>query len=58
MVETMHNIVSQVIKLIIQKTQLILVSYDEMTTFHNQSLLSMHVYMVEQWRRVPILLNL
>jgi hypothetical protein len=44
MVETMHNIVLQVIKLIIQKTQFILVSYDEMTTFHNQSCYLCSVY--------------
>jgi hypothetical protein len=58
MVETMHNIVLQAIKLTIQKTQFILVSCDEVTTFHNQTWLFMHVYMVEQWKKVPILLNL
>lgn len=37
MVETTHNIVLQAIKLTIQKTQFILVNYDEVITFHNQS---------------------
>jgi hypothetical protein len=31
---------------------------DEMTTLENQSWLSILAYVVEQWRNIPILLNL
>jgi hypothetical protein len=33
-------------------------SADEVTTIDNQSWLSVHLYIVEAWKRVPIFLNL
>jgi hypothetical protein len=57
MVETIHGIVLQAIK-VAQTTQFILVSCDEVMTFHNQSWLLVHAYVVEQWKMVFILLNL
>jgi hypothetical protein len=33
-------------------------SCDEVTTINNQSWLFIHVYVTEEWKRVPILLNL
>jgi hypothetical protein len=58
MVEAMHGIVLRAIKVFVQTTYFILVSCDEVMTLDNQSWLSVHVYVVEQWRRVLVLLNL
>jgi hypothetical protein len=33
-------------------------SYDEVTTFDNQSWISIHVYVLVDWERVPLLLSL
>jgi len=33
-------------------------SANEITTINNQSWLSMHLYIVEAWKKLPILLNL
>jgi hypothetical protein len=41
-----------------QKSPFILVNCDEVTTIDNQSWLSIHVYVTEEWKRVLILLNL
>jgi hypothetical protein len=54
----MHNVVLWATKVNVQKSYFIFVSRDEVTTINNQSLLSIHVYVTEKWKRVPILLNL
>jgi hypothetical protein len=58
MVETMHNIVLQAIKECVQKNKIISLNCDEVTTIDNQSWLSMHVYVTNLWKQIPILLNL
>jgi hypothetical protein len=58
MVEAMHNIVLQAIKECVQKTKFISLNCDEVTTIDNQSWLSMHVYVTNLWKQIPILLNL
>ncbi len=58
MVEVMHNVVLWATKVDVQKSPFISVSYDEVTTINNQSWLFVHVYVIEEWKRVLILLNL
>ncbi len=58
MVEAMHNVISQATKVVVKKSPFIFVSCDEATTIDNQSWLFVHVYLIEEWKRVPILLNL
>ncbi len=58
----MHQIVFHTIKVVVHKGDFILMSVDEITTIDNhrqpQSWLSMHLYIVEALKRIPILLNL
>jgi hypothetical protein len=42
----------------VQKSLFIFVNCDEVSTIDNQSWLFIHVYVIEQWKRVLILLNL
>jgi len=58
MVETMHNVVLRTTQNVMQKFLFIFVNCDEVTTIENQSWLSIHVYVIEEWKRVLILLNL
>jgi hypothetical protein len=44
--------------LLVQQARFISISYDKVTILENQSWISIHVYIVKNWRRVPILLNL
>ncbi len=41
-----------------QKSHFISMSCDEFTTIDNQSWLSIHVYVVKEWKKVSIMLNL
>ncbi len=41
-----------------QKSPFIYVSCDEVTTIDNQSWLSIHVYVIKEWKKVSIMLNL
>jgi hypothetical protein len=58
MVKVMHNVVLWATKVDVQKSPFIFVSCDEVTTIDDQSWLSIHVYVIEEWKRVLILLNL
>ncbi len=58
MVETKHHIVMKSMKIVIQKAKYIVVNYDEVTNINNQSWCSMHAYIVDGFRRLPLLLNL
>jgi hypothetical protein len=44
--------------LLVQQARFILLICDKVTTLNNQSWISIHVYIVENWHRVPIFLNL
>ncbi len=46
MVEFMHQMVMKVTRDVIQATQYISLSYDEVSTINNQSWLSIHYYVV------------
>ncbi len=58
MAKVIHDVVFHAIKGVVQKLEYILVSCDELTTVNNHSWLSIHVYVKEEWNRLPILLNL
>jgi hypothetical protein len=58
MAKVIHDVVFHAIKGVVQKLEYILVSCDELTTINNHSWLSIHVYVKEEWKRLPILLNL
>jgi hypothetical protein len=54
----MHRLVLRAIKVGLQKTLFILVSYDKLTTIDNESWLLIHLYVIDEWKWVPIFLNL
>ncbi len=56
MVEAMHSLVLWAMKVVIQKSLSILVNYDEVTTVDNHNWLSIHLYVIDGWKQVPILL--
>jgi hypothetical protein len=58
MVEVMHNVVLRATKVVVQKSPFISISCDEVTTIKNQSWLSIHVYVIKEWKNVLIMLNL
>jgi hypothetical protein len=58
MVEMMHDVVIHAIKGVVQKSKCILVGCDEFTTINNHRWSSILVYVKEEWKKLPILLNL
>jgi len=58
MVRAMHHVVLKQMKVVLQQTKFISISCDEVTTLDNQSWIFVHVYVVENWRRILVLLNL
>jgi hypothetical protein len=58
MVEVMHDVVLHAIKGIVQKSKYISMSYDEFATINNHGWLFIHVCVGEEWKRLPMLLNL
>jgi hypothetical protein len=53
----MSNVVFIITKVAIHKVNFIFVSCDEVTNINNQSWILMHVYVVEDFNRIPILVN-
>jgi hypothetical protein len=58
MVRAMHHVVLKQMKVVLQQTKFISISCDEVTTLDNQSWSFVHAYVVENWRRILVLLNL
>jgi hypothetical protein len=58
MVENMNNVVLQSTCMAMQDAQFIAVSYDKVTTINCQSWVKMHVFVVEGWKWILILLSL
>jgi hypothetical protein len=58
MVRAMQNVVLKQMKVFLQQTKFISISYNEVTTLDNQSWIFVHAYVVENWRRRLVLLNL
>jgi hypothetical protein len=51
MVRAMHNVVLKQMKLVLQQSIFISINYDEVTTLDNQCYISVHAYVVENWKR-------
>jgi hypothetical protein len=58
MAESMHKIVIESIKVVVQKAKYLAISYDEVTTINNQSWCKVHTYVVDRFKWIPLLLNL
>jgi hypothetical protein len=58
MVRAMQNVVLKQMKVFLQQTKFISISYNEVTTLDNQSWIFVHACVVENWRRRLVLLNL
>jgi hypothetical protein len=54
----MHWVMLRAIKVVADKSLFLIVSCDEVTNIDNQSWLFVHVYVIDKWKCVPILLNL
>jgi len=58
MVENMHQIVIISTRAIVQKVKYLVINCDEVTTIDNQSWCNVHAYVVDDFKRIPLLLNL
>jgi len=58
MVETMHQIVFRSIKATKKKTKYIVISCDKFITIDNQLWRNVHVYVIDGFNKVSLLLNL
>jgi hypothetical protein len=56
MAKTMHYIVMQSIKVVVQKVKYIIVGCDEVITI-NQSWCIVHAYIVDGFKKMPLLMN-
>jgi hypothetical protein len=57
MARAMHNVVLKQMKMVLWQNKFISISCDEVTILDNQSWISVHAYVVENWRKQPILLK-
>jgi hypothetical protein len=57
MTKCLNNVVLATTKVAIQKVSFILVNCDEITNMDNQSWISMHVDVVEDFKKTPIFVN-
>ena len=58
MAESLFNVVQARTKEIVSAVSYFSVTCDEVTTLDNQSWISIHVYTIQDWERVPMLLCL
>lgn len=58
MVECMHELVLSKTCLVIQTTKFILISVDKVMTIDCQSRIGVHVYKIQRWNQILILLTL
>jgi hypothetical protein len=56
MVEVMHVVLLEATKVAFVVAPFITISVDEITMINNTQWLSLHLYVVQKWRRIPILL--
>jgi hypothetical protein len=54
----MHNVILKHNMLLVQQARFISINCDKVTNLDNYSWIYVHVYIVENWRKVPIILNL
>jgi hypothetical protein len=57
MTKCLNNVVLVTTQVAIQKVSFIFASYHEITNMDNQSWISMHVDVVEDFKRIPIFVN-
>jgi hypothetical protein len=57
MVEVIHIVLLEATKTTFVVAPFIVVSVDEITMIDNTQWLSIHLYVVQKWRCIPILLN-
>jgi hypothetical protein len=58
MVKNMHQIVIVSTKVILQKARYLAINCDEVSIINNQSWCNVHTYVVDDFKRIPLLLNL
>jgi hypothetical protein len=56
MVEVMHGVLLEATKTTFVVTSFITISANEVTTIDNNKWLSIHLYVMQNWKRIPILL--
>ncbi len=56
MAKVMHNVLLKATKATFVHANFIVVNVDEITTIDNTQWLSIHLYTVQGWKRIPILL--
>jgi hypothetical protein len=56
--ESFYNIVQRRTKLVVSGAKYLSLSCDEVSTVDNQSWISIHAYVLVNWKRVPLLLSL
>jgi hypothetical protein len=56
--KTMHCIIIQSIKVVIQKAKYLVINCDEVTTIDNQCWCRVHIYIVDKFKKISMLLNL
>jgi hypothetical protein len=57
MAENMHWIIVESIRAIVEKAKYLAISYNEVTTINNLSWCNVHAYFVDNFKRIPLLLN-
>jgi hypothetical protein len=58
MVKNMHHIAIEFSKVVGQKVSYLSISCDEVSTIHNQFWCNVHVYVVDDFKMMPLSLNL
>jgi hypothetical protein len=58
MTESLFNVVQARTKEIVSTASYFSITCDEVTTLDNQSWISTHIYTIQDWKRVPMLLCL
>jgi hypothetical protein len=58
MAKTMHHIIMESTKVVIQKVKYIIVNCNEVTIIDNQSWCNVHAHIVDGFKGVPLLLSL
>jgi hypothetical protein len=58
MAKSVHDVVLENTKIIVQKSRFFALNANELTTIDNQQRINVHIYVMKKWVRIPILLNL
>jgi len=58
MLKSMHCIIIESTKVVVQKVKHLAISYDEIITIDYKSWYNVHAYVVDDFQRMPFLLNM